>query len=298
LLKGIIIKGVGGFYEVLCDDNTSYTCTVRGVYRKEGSITPLPGDVVSFKVLDPGKKEGRIEEIHERRNSFVRPPVSNIDQLAIVVAVESPDPDFMLVDKLIITCMAKDIRPLIIINKTDLDKNCRAEDIASTYRPTGFPIIFMNKFEKEKCEDLHRELIGHVTAFAGQSGVGKSTILNMVMDNWLMDTGEISDKIKRGRHTTRHVQLFRLDEGGFIVDTPGFSAFSVNDIQYDELETLYPEFEPALGYCKFKGCSHTCEPDCAVRELVNEGKLDGRRYSRYIELYKQLKEIYDNRYRR
>ncbi|NLM74733.1 MAG: ribosome small subunit-dependent GTPase A [Clostridiaceae bacterium] len=298
MLKGIITKGVGGFYEVLCDDNTTYTCKVRGVYRKDGGITPLPGDIVTFKVLDEKDREGHIEEIKERRNYFNRPPVANIDQLVIVIAVESPNPDFMLVDKLIITCMSKNIRPLLVINKTDLDKSNGAEEIASSYRSTGFPIIYLNKFEKDKYEDLHRELTGHITAFAGQSGVGKSTILNIVMDNWLMDTGEVSDKIKRGRHTTRHVQLFKLDEGGFIVDTPGFSSFSINDIEHDELENMYPEFEPAIGYCRFKGCSHTCEPDCAVRELVSEGKLDERRYNRYVELYRQLKENFDNRYKR
>ncbi len=298
--EGIILKGIGGFYDVLDINDSSmiYTCKVRGVYRKSNMMTPLPGDKVIYKVLDEDDKEGHIEEILERRNSFVRPPVANIDQLAVVVAVNSPEPDLMLVDKLIVTCMSKDISPLLVINKTDLDDGTKVEELTNIYKHTGFPVIHLNKFEKDSYDDLHRALTGYTTAFAGQSGVGKSTILNIIMDNWLMDTGDISDKIKRGKHTTRHVQLFRLDEGGFILDTPGFSSFSIENIPHDELQELYPEFEDRIGLCKFKSCSHTSEPNCAVKELLKEGKLDEGRYNRYIELYRELKENYDNRYRR
>lgn len=298
--EGIILKGVGGFYDVLDneDPHIIYTCKVRGVYRKSNMLTPLPGDRVIYKVLDEDDKEGLIEEILERRNSFIRPPVANIDQLAVVMAVDSPAPDLLLVDKLIVTCLSKNIRPLLIINKTDLDDGTKVEKLTDIYKHTGFPIIHLNKFNRDRYEDLHSELAGYNTAFAGQSGVGKSTILNLIMDNWLMDTGDVSEKIKRGKHTTRHVQLFRLDKGGFILDTPGFSSYSLTDISHDELQELYPEFEDRIGLCRFKGCSHTSEPDCAVRELLTEGKLDEGRYNRYIGLYRELKENYDNRYRR
>ena len=299
LPDGIILKGVGSFYEVLEDGTQSiYTCKVRGVYRKEGEMTPMPGDHVTFRVLNEDKLEGHIHQILERRNFFVRPPVANIDQLAIVISVTSPGPDLMLVDKLVITCLAKDIQPLLIINKTDLDQEHLVENLQSAYKGTGFPILVLSKFQQEGYEPLHRELIGHITAFAGQSGVGKSTILNMVSKHWLMETGEVSDRIQRGKHTTRHVQLFILDQGGFILDTPGFSSFSISDITHESLETFYPEFNDAIGSCRFKGCSHISEPDCSVQKLLHEGKLDEGRYNRYIELYKELKEIYDNRYRR
>jgi len=299
LPEGIILKGVGGFYEVLDENDLQsiYTCKVRGVFRKN-ELTPLPGDRVVFKILDEKKKEGHIEKIADRRNSFIRPPVANIDQLAIVMAVNSPEPDLMLVDKLIISCQAKDIRPLIIINKTDLDEGGSVDELRKIYEPTGFPIIMLSKFLKESYDKLHQELIGYTTAFAGQSGVGKSTILNMIMDNWLMETGDVSEKIKRGKHTTRHVQLFRLDNGGFILDTPGFSSYSLSEINHQELDSYYPDFKDCLGLCRFKGCSHRNEPGCAVKELCSQGKLDKGRYNRYVELYGELKEIYDNRYRR
>lgn len=317
--EGIILKGVGSFYDVLIDkssmtedksvENSSskenissdkqdcYSCKVRGIHRKQGEMTPLPGDRVTFDILDEQKKLGHIDKILERTNAFIRPAVANIDQLAIVLAVSNPQPDMMLVDKLLITCLSKDIRPLIIINKTDLDVGDQVDSLIKVYENTGFSVLPLSKFSIEAYDLLHKELTGFITAFAGQSGVGKSTILNTVLNNWLMETGDISDRIQRGKHTTRHVQLFRLDKGGFILDTPGFSAFSVTDVSHDDLQNYYPEFIDADS-CRFKGCSHTSEPDCAIRSMVSEGKIDEGRYMRYIELYKELKEAYDNRYRR
>jgi ribosome biogenesis GTPase len=300
LPEGIILKGVGSFYDVLekDDPNSIYTCKVRGIHRKEGGLTPLPGDRVTFKVLDVNKHEGHIEQILDRRNVFVRPAVANIDQLAIVIAVNSPEPDLMLVDKLLITCQDKNIRPILAINKSDLDNEHLVEKHKTSYEGTGFTTLVLTKFQEEGYNALHKELIGCITAFAGQSGVGKSTILNTISNNWLMETGDVSDRIQRGKHTTRHAQLFRLDQGGFILDTPGFSSFAISDINHENLDSYYPEFSDVSGLCRFKGCSHTSEPDCAVRNLLDEGKLDSGRYNRYTELYKELKETYDNRYRR
>lgn len=297
--EGIILKGVGGFYEVLENGGDAlYTCKVRGIHRKEGGITPLAGDRVTFEIIDERKKEGRIDRILERRNYFIRPPVANIDQLAIVMSVVSPSPDFMLVDKLLITCISKDIKPLIIINKADLDTDNGIETIKKAYENTGFTILVLSKFFPDRYENLYKHLIGNTTAFAGQSGVGKSTILNAVLKNWVMETGEVSERIQRGKHTTRHVQLFRLNDGGYVLDTPGFSSFSVLEVGHQDLQNYYPEFSSKTEECRFKGCSHTGEPDCAIRELYNSGKIDEGRYNRYVELYKELKKIYDNRYRR
>lgn len=298
--EGIILKGIGGFYEVLDNGDMSsvYTCKVRGVHRKEGGKSPLPGDRVTYDVLNKNKKEGHIDKILDRRNFFIRPPVSNIDQMAVVMSVSCPEPDLQLVDKLLITCQAKDIRPIIIINKADLDSGCIVDDLKSAYECTGFSVIVLNKINRDGYEILHEKLAGQITAFAGQSGVGKSTILNTILDNWLMDTGDVSSRIQRGKHTTRHVQLFGLDRGGFILDTPGFSSFGISEVAYNNLESFYPEFSESTGRCRFKGCSHTNEPSCAVRSLLEDGKLDKGRYYRYTDLYKELKEIYDNRYRR
>ena len=295
---GIILKGVGGLYSVLEKEEKSiYTCTVRGIHRKAGGLTPLVGDRVTFDILDSVSKEGHIDQILERKNLFVRPPVANIDRLAIVIAIKSPQPDIMLVDKLIITCMVKGIEPIILINKLDLDDEGRKEYLKNIYKNTGFGILSLSKLTNEGYDELFKELSGKVTAFAGQSGVGKSTILNAVLNNWVMETGEVSDRIQRGKHTTRHVQLFRLNGGGFIMDTPGFSSFSIDDVTHKTLAEYYPEFEtPHLS--KFRGCSHTNEPQCAIKNLLNSGIIDKGRYDRYKQIYKELKESYDNRYRR
>ncbi|MGI6622588.1 MAG: ribosome small subunit-dependent GTPase A [Clostridiaceae bacterium] len=309
--EGMILKGVGGFYSVLLDkgslskdklpkDNAPviYTCKARGIHRKEGGSIPLPGDRVTFKILDEQKRIGHIDRIRDRVNAFTRPAVANIDQLAIVLAVTNPQPDMMLVDKLLITCQAKDIRPLIIINKTDLDTGNQVEALRKVYEKTGFTVLSLTKFSCEAYDILHKELVGFTTAFAGQSGVGKSTILNIVLNNWLMETGDVSERIQRGKHTTRHVQLFQLDQGGFILDTPGFSAYTVTEVHHEDLQSYYPEFTDAAGLCRFKGCSHISEPDCGVKILYDEGQINEGRYLRYTELYKELKEAYDNRYRR
>lgn len=297
--QGIILKGVGGFYDVLdTAAGVVYTCRARGIHRKEGGKTPLPGDGVTFKVIDEKSLTGFIDEIGERKNAFVRPPVANIDQLAIVVAVRSPEPDLSLVDKLLITCEAKNIVPLILINKVDLDEKGTAEAISRSYGKAGYRVIPISKVLNTGYEELHQQLKGCKTAFAGQSGVGKSTILNMILNNWVMETGEVSERIQRGRHTTRHVQLIELAAGGFVMDTPGFSSYAVSDIAHTELAGLYPEFRQAIGECRFTSCSHINEPGCRVRELVEKGEADSGRYGRYIQYYKELKEAYDNRYRR
>lgn len=280
------------------DLKSIFTCKVRGVHRKSGGITPLPGDDVSFKILDASKKLGHIEDIFSRRNAFVRPPVANIDQMGIVISITSPEPDLGLADKLLLTCEVKGIKPLILINKSDLETDDKVEEIRSIYANAGYSVIIMSKFGHLGYDALHQELKGQRTAFAGQSGVGKSTILNIIMDNWMMETGDVSERIQRGRHTTRHVQLFSLNQGGFLVDTPGFSSYSVSDIAYQELADYYPEFRRGSGQCRFKGCSHVSEPGCIIQDRVNDGIIDLGRYERYKQIYKELKEAYDNRYRR
>ena len=297
--QGIILKGVGGFYEVM--DRAAglvYTCKARGVHRKAGGKSPLPGDNVTFRVIDEKDRTGFIDRIGERKNEFARPPVANIDQLAIVLAVKSPEPDLSLADKLLITCEAKDITPIILVNKVDLDEGGIAEHIGGIYQKAGYRTILISKVLDAGYDELHQELKGYKTAFAGQSGVGKSTILNRILNCWVMETGEVSERIQRGRHTSRHVQLFELDVGGFVLDTPGFSSYTVCDIDHTDLAHLYPEFRKVIGECRFISCSHINEPGCRVRELVEKGEADTERYKRYVQYYRELKEAYDNRYRR
>ncbi|MBP7175782.1 MAG: ribosome small subunit-dependent GTPase A [Thermoclostridium sp.] len=293
--EGLILKGIGGFYEVEGDTGL-YACRTRGIFRKRG-ITPLPGDNVHFTITNETLREGWIEEIKERRNCFIRPPVANIKQAAVVMAGASPEPDYLLVDKLLVSALQNDIQPIIIINKTDLLDAESLQHMEAIYAQTGFPVILMNKITMQGYDDLHDKLCGSCTVFAGQSGVGKSTILNMVMDEWVMETNTVSEKIQRGRHTTRHVQLLPLDCRGYVVDTPGFSSFSLEGLKHDELAWYYPEFEKVQGNCRFHGCSHINEPGCAVKNAVEANEISPKRYECYKKLYEELKESYEQRYR-
>ncbi|HEY8420459.1 MAG TPA: ribosome small subunit-dependent GTPase A [Thermoclostridium sp.] len=292
--RGLILKGVGGFYTVECSTGI-YECRTRGVFRKKG-ITPVAGDFVNFSITDEAAREGWIEEIEERTNIFIRPPVANVNQMAVVMARTHPEPDFLLVDKLLITAEKNGITPLIIINKIDLITEQELTEIMNIYKGTGYHVVPMSKVGKQGYDELHEKLKGCRTVFAGQSGVGKSTILNNIIDSWVMETGDMS-KIQRGRHTTRHVQLLCLDNDGYVVDTPGFSSMSLEGIEYSELPSMYPEFNKLEGQCKFNRCSHIKEPGCAVKGAVMSGEISATRYECYQRLYEELKLQYENRYR-
>ncbi|MDP4093848.1 MAG: ribosome small subunit-dependent GTPase A [Bacillota bacterium] len=289
--EGIIIKGIGGFYYVKTEEGL-YECKARGVFRKK-NLTPLPGDRVSVAVTDVEKKKGSISEILPRDSELVRPAVSNVNQLATVIAVKSPLPDFDLLDKLLVSASIKGIQTIICINKIDLDESQEYKKIIQVYSAAGFKCLPLSSKTESGFEQLQESLKGKTTVFAGQSGVGKSSILNIIMNCWVMQTGKVSEKIERGRHTTRHAELLELEEGGFVADTPGFSSFELPDIKYDELEYYYPEFESYLGKCRFKGCSHISEPDCAVKEALAQNLIDRERYERYCKFYNILKQKKD-----
>lgn len=293
--EGLIIKGVGGLYHIE-SNGCFYSCNIRGIFRKRG-ITPLVGDFVEFSVTNEELKEGRIDDIKERANYFIRPPVANVSMMVIVIAAKSPEPDFFLVDKLLISARRNGIDPVIVINKTDLADKETLLSCESVYRGTGYEIIPMSKVTKEGYKELHSRLTGKCTVFAGQSGVGKSTILNTIIDSWTMETGDISEKIQRGRHTTRHVQLLPLVSGGYVADTPGFSSFSLEGMNHNDLACMYPEFEKIQGECRFNGCSHINEPGCAIKKAVEAGDISQVRYKCYNKLFEELKELYDKRYK-
>lgn len=291
--SGIIIKGIGGFYYIKADNDRIYECKARGIFRKE-EMAPLPGDKVNITVLDENKLKGSIEAIHERETQLVRPAVANINQVAIVIAVKSPAPDYALFDKLLITAESKNIKPLIIINKTDLDEGNESDSIIAAYSLAHYTIIRTSSKLNLGFDLLKKELSSRITAFAGQSGVGKSTILNRIMDDSIMDTGTVSERIGRGKHTTRHAELVELVNGGFVVDTPGFSSFELSDFKHSELQLFYPEFSEHLNKCRFAGCSHISEPDCSIKRALEAGLIDKGRYSRFVQFYNDLKNTDKN----
>ncbi|MBE7016415.1 MAG: ribosome small subunit-dependent GTPase A [Ruminococcaceae bacterium] len=282
-MNGKIVKGIGGFYYVKTAKEEIYECRARGVFRKE-NVKPYIGDIVEISV-ENGK--GSVEKILPRKNCLIRPPVANIDLLVIVAAVASPEPNMMLIDKLLINSEINGIKPIICINKTDVKSD---EAIRKVYQNSGYPILSVCASEEKGLDELIPYIQGKTSALAGLSGVGKSTILNLLTDT-IQETGSVSDKIQRGRHTTRHVELLDLKCGGYVLDTPGFSSFEVCDIKASDLYRYFPEMAEVGDNCRFKGCSHINEPDCAVKELVTKGLLHQSRYNSYIEIYNQLKLI-------
>lgn len=292
--SGLILKGIGGFYYVKTDEGV-YECKARGLFRKQ-SVTPLPGDRVVISVVDSSKKTGYMEEILPRDSHLIRPAVANVNQLALVVSVKSPSPDFILLDKLLLTASYKDIECIICINKIDLDNENAHEKIKESYNKAGYNAIPLSTVQDVGFDSLEKALAGKITVFAGQSGVGKSTILNKVLDSYVMETGVVSEKIERGKHTTRHAELHELKSGGFIADTPGFSSFDLNGIEPGDLQYHYPEFADYIGKCRFKGCNHIGEPECVVREAADRGEIDPGRYRRYIEFYNLLREQQKKKY--
>lgn len=294
--SGIIIKGIGGFYYVL-SEGASYECKARGIFRKNG-ITPLPGDEVEFSIQDEDAKTGSLDAILPRKTLLVRPAVANIDQIIAVIAVKSPEPDLLLLDKLLVTAEKEGINAVICVNKTDLDDAGECARIAETYKKAGYSVIPASSKSDTGLEKLKNVLGGRITVFAGQSGVGKSTLLNRITDTLVMKTGALSGKIDRGRHTTRHAELIPLADGGYLVDTPGFSSFELAGIEYSGLQDHFHEFSDLKNECRFKGCSHISEPGCAVKEAIAAGALEAGRHERYITLHGLLKQMDDMKYKK
>jgi len=294
LLPGIIIKGIGGFYYVKTESGI-YECKARGIFRKD-SNTPLPGDKVSISVSNKDGRIGNIEEIFPRESQLIRPSVANVNQIAIVIAAKSPQPDFSLLDKLLITVEQKKINAVICINKIDLDKDMEYKNVAVSYEKAGYRVIALSLVIEKGFDELEGVLKGKTTVFAGQSGVGKSTILNKVLNSYVMKTGEVSEKIERGRHTTRHAELIELVSGGFVVDTPGFSSFELDGLEAVELQNFYPEYQEYFGRCKFTGCLHISEPECEVKAAVEREIIDSGRHARYVDFCNMLKEKQRKKY--
>lgn len=269
MVTGTILKAVGGFYDVFADGRV-IRCRARGKFRKDG-IIPVVGDNVE---IDPGSsvKEGTIENILPRRNFLGRPAVANVDNLIVIIAAASPEPDLLLTDKLLISAEYKGIQPIIVINKIDLADSGHVAALIDEYRNTGYPCHAISARHNIGLEALAKSIRG-ITALAGQSGVGKSSVINRLCPKLQLETGDLSVKIQRGRHTTRHVELIMVDEGGMIIDTPGFSQLDLNELLPEQLQVYYPDFKPHIDECRFTGCMHLNEPDCAVKAALAGGEI-------------------------
>ena len=286
-MTGILIKAISGFYYVACDGNV-YECKARGNFRKAG-VSPVVGDTVSFTLTD--ESHGIVEEIKERKNLFNRPLVANIDKLFIVSAYTTPAPDTLMIDRLTALAVYNSIEPIIVFNKADMGS---FDEFYSIYNNAGFKTFVVSAKENQGIDLLKKEMKNCVCAFSGNSGVGKSSILNALFPNLQLKTGEVSDKLGRGRHTTRHTELFFVGDGAYVVDTPGFSTVDTNEDLYSfklALAESFPDFSEYIGGCKFTSCSHTTEKGCAVIEAVKEGKIQKSRHDSYIALTNELKNV-------
>ncbi|MBP1924870.1 ribosome biogenesis GTPase [Sedimentibacter acidaminivorans] len=287
MIEGIIIRGVGGNYYVDIG-NEVIECRARGLFRLK-NIKPLVGDKVLIRLTTENEKSGYIEEIGERINEIKRPSVANVEQLLIFFAVSNPEPSFLLLDKLLIAAEINNLKPIICFNKSDLCSEEKKRKLVDMYVNTGYRVIFTSIKDIESIENLKDVLKNKLSVFSGPSGVGKSSMMNAVQPNFELKTGDISEKLKRGKHTTRHAEIYKLNFGGFVVDTPGFSSFELGSIDEFELSDYYPEIKKFSVGCRFDDCLHYKEPDCVIKDAVANGLISEIRYSNYTKLLEDIK---------
>lgn len=286
-MQGKIIKGIAGFYYVYTSKGL-IECKARGIFRKE-KLKPLVGDNVEIELVDDALLLGNIIRILPRSNALIRPASANIDQALVIFAIAKPDPNYNLLDRFLIHMERKSLPVVICFNKKDIASDAEQQELSSAYGGCGYQVLFVSGKSKQGIEEIKKQLQGKTTVVAGPSGVGKSTIINALYPDANMETGEISRKIERGRHTTRHAQLFALSEDTFIMDTPGFTSLSLMDMEKEDLKDCYPEFEEFEKNCRFGGCAHISEPVCGVKEALEAGRISRVRYKNYVMLYEELK---------
>lgn len=285
--KGIVICTSSNLYQVKVE-NEVYNCLARGKFKKE-KIAPLPGDKVEI-MIEENKKEGIIEEIMPRQNELKRPKMANLTQLIFVVSMKMPKPDLLLLDKQLIFAKWLDVNSIIVLNKTDLVLEEQTKQIAKIYKEIGYHVLETNAKQPSEIIKLKTYLQNQITALAGNSGVGKSTLLNNIFKKEITQEGEISNKNQKGKNTTTKVTLYSCDESSYIADTPGFSTFELSEISSNDLDRYFIEFEPYLGQCEYAGCNHIKEENCGIKQGIEKGKIAKTRYQNYQKIYQELKE--------
>lgn len=286
-MTGKIMKGIGGFYYVYVEGAGLYECRAKGIFRNK-KVKPNVGDIVDIDVISEEEKTGNLTVIHKRKNQLIRPMVANVDQALVIFAIHEPEPNFQLLNRFLIMMERQQVPVIICFNKMDLATEEEKEQLRRDYENSGCRILFSSAQEGEGIPEIKSLLKGKTTVMAGPSGVGKSSTLNSISEEKQMETGAVSEKIKRGRHTTRHSELIHLGEDTYLMDTPGFSSLYLADIDKEELRFYFPEFAEYENQCRFNGCSHIHEPGCAVKEALEEGKISRLRYEDYCYLYEEL----------
>lgn len=287
-MQGLIIENISNLYKIKAN-NKIYEANARGRLKKE-EITPVVGDNVKIEILDEENKKAIIEEILPRTTYIKRPKMSNITQLILVVSSKNPKPDLLLLDKQLAFAEYLGIKSIIVLNKTDLDKKHDFEKIKTIYEKIGYKVIKTVAKGEEGIEDLKEELKGNINAFSGNSGVGKSTLINAIFKNNITQEGEISQRNKKGKNTTTSTAIYEIDENTYIADTPGFSTFDISEIEYKNLDKFFKEFKPLIENCEFVGCTHIKEEKCGIKQAIQNGKIDNGRYERFCKIYQELKE--------
>ncbi len=287
MAHGIIFKGIGGFYYVK-REGILYECKARGKFKND-KVIPMVGDYVTISVYDEENKLGMIEEIHTRKNTLLRPVVANVDQAIVVFSIKDPMPNITLLDKMVVLAEHSGLEVIICFNKSDLDANLDFDNYRIIYEQAGYAVVKTCAISKDGVDDLLRLLQGKINVFSGPSGVGKSSLLNAIED-YAVEIGALSEKIKRGKHTTRHSELFELTNGGIIVDTPGFTSLSVQEIDPEDLSSYFPEFKKYAQTCRFDNCLHQNEPGCDVKRAVDSEQISKIRYDAYVYIYKEITE--------
>ena len=286
-MTGKIIKGIAGFYYVFVEESGIYECKAKGAFRKD-KIKPLVGDDVEIDLVDPAEKKGNVIDILPRKSQLIRPAVANVDQALLIFATSHPEPNLNLMDRFLCMMEEADVPVVICFNKDDLSEPDFEAKMRSTYEPAGYQMIFTSVEEKRGIDEIKAVLKGKTSTVAGPSGVGKSSIINLLTDGNTMETGSVSEKIGRGRHTTRHSELLYIEEDTYIMDTPGFSSIFVPAVEPVELSSLFLDFAKASESCRFTGCLHYKEPDCGVKAAVEEGRIAPSRYENYLQIYSEM----------
>lgn len=289
-MKGKIIKGIAGFYYVhVPGEDKVYECKAKGIFRNQ-NIKPLVGDNVEIDTDDQPEGKGTITGILPRKNEIKRPAVANVDQAMVMFAAAEPDPNLNLLDRFLITMKKQNVDTIVCFNKKDIVDQKEIRLLMDTYVSCGYEVIGISVLMQEGYSDIRNLLKGKTTVLAGPSGVGKSSLINLIKPEAKIKTGEISEKIKRGRHTTRHSELIYVDDDTYVMDTPGFSSLYINEIGEEELKDYFNEFKEYESMCRFIGCMHLNEPGCAVKEALKEGKISSIRYDNYKALYEELND--------